>query len=94
MCHKISTDVVFITDCTGMFTCGNGMCIPADYVCDESSDCDDSSDESYCPGWCIKALDLNCSIIYLPHVMTVDETNKVVCHISLRHSFATQKGYM
>ncbi|RVE49820.1 hypothetical protein evm_005550 [Chilo suppressalis] len=35
--------------------CANGACIPAEYFCDGSNDCDDSSDE----GWCDSSYDPN-----------------------------------
>ena len=31
------------------FTCWNGYCIPIDKRCDKRTDCDDESDEHFCP---------------------------------------------
>ena len=32
------------------FTCGNGQCISASFQCNGKIDCDDRSDEEFCPG--------------------------------------------
>ena len=37
-----------ISDCTGLFECNSGMCVPAEYQCDWADDCGDNSDEAAC----------------------------------------------
>ncbi|XP_077977561.1 atrial natriuretic peptide-converting enzyme-like [Glandiceps talaboti] len=42
------------TDCTGddLFTCDDGICIPAEHRCNAKNDCSDNSDEFKCPFKC------------------------------------------
>ena len=46
--YSVSVMVVTVACTDDEFTCDNGLCIPARWICDGDNDCGDFSDEQNC----------------------------------------------